>query len=235
MRARFAATAERLADLEESRRERLRERLRRFVALRGDERVLDAGSGTGALAFAIAPLVGEVMAVDVVPELLTQARRRAAAFGNVTFVEGDVTKLELPAGSFDLAASTRTLHHVSRPELAMAELVRVTRPGGLVLVVDQLAPADPLLAAELERFERARDPSHARCLADAELRRLFELHGVVVRRAEVVEEARDLEAYLTLAGCSGEARERARALAPCPGGYDAEIGWYLLVKPSSPA
>ena len=153
----------------------------------------------------------------------------------MSFVEGDVTALELADGSFDIAASTRTLHHVARPELAVAELARVTRPGGLVLVVDQLAPSDRRLAARLERFERARDPSHARCLGDGELRRLFEANGLVVRRAELAEEVRDLDGYLTLAGCTGEARERARALAPSADGYAVEIGWYLLVKPSTPA
>jgi ubiquinone/menaquinone biosynthesis C-methylase UbiE len=232
VRARFAATAPRLAESEERRREELRERLRRFVSPRGDERVLDAGTGAGAVAFAIAPLVREVVAVDLVPELLAEARRRAADFPNVTFVEGDVAALPRDVGSFDLACSVRTLHHVARPELAVAELARVARPGGELLVVDQLAPVDPLAAVELNRFERARDPSHTRTLADVDLRSLFEANGLVLQRAEVVRERRELDAYLDLAGCEGEERERARTLAPGPTAYLVEVGWYLLRKPS---
>jgi SAM-dependent methyltransferase len=230
LHARFAATAERLAKLEERRREELRDELRRFLQPRGDERALDAGTGTGALAFALAPLVREVVAVDVVPEMLEQAHRRAPAFPNVSFLEGDASRLDLEAGSFDLACCLRTLHHVARPELVVAELARVTRGGGHLLVIDQVAPVDPLAALELNRFERARDSSTTRVLADVDLRGLFEANGLVLERARTIQEPRELEAYLDLAACEGEARDRARSLAPPPG-YAPAVGWYLLRKP----
>lgn len=227
LRARFAATAPRLAELEESRRADLTERVRRFVEPRGDERALDAGTGTGALAFALAPQVREVVALDLVPELLAEARKRAAEFPNVTFIEGDVTRLPADLVEFDLVGTLRTLHHVRRPELAVAELARVTRPGGLVLVVDQVAHADPLISLELDRFERARDPTHQRTLADADLRHFFEANQLRCLRTDFVLETRDLERYLDLAGCAGEARESARSLAPGDS-YPVTVGWYLL-------
>jgi ubiquinone/menaquinone biosynthesis C-methylase UbiE len=227
-RKRFAKTAERVAALQDARAAELEEKVVRFVAPSGDERVLDSGTGSGALAFALAPHVREVVAVDLVPELLEQGRRRAERFPNVSFVEGDATKLPFEYGSFDLAGSLRTLHHIARPELAVAELARVTRPRGRVLVVDQIAPVDPLAALELNRFERARDASHARALADIDLRHLFEANGLVLVQAEYEREPRDLDAYLDLAGCEGEERERAAGLAPP--GYTADLGWYLLEK-----
>jgi SAM-dependent methyltransferase len=227
-RLRFARTAERVAELQDARAASLERDVVRFVAPSGDERALDSGTGSGALAFALAPHVREVVGVDLVPELLEQARKRAGRFPNVTFVEADATKLPLEYGSFDLTGTLRTLHHIARPELAVAELVRVTRPGGRVLVVDQIAPVDPLAAAELNRFERARDPSHTRALADVDLRGLFESNGLVLVRAEYEREPRDLDDYLDLAGCEGEARERAETLAPP--GYTADFGWYLLEK-----
>jgi len=229
VRERFAKTAARVAEREEAQRGQLRERLARFLEPRGVERVLDSGTGTGALAFALAPLVREVVGVDLVPELLERARRHAGEFPNVSFVEGDAEHLALESGSFDVAGSLRTLHHVARPELAVAELVRVTRPGGVVLVIDQIAPADPLSAVELNRFERARDASHTRALADVDLRGLFEANGLVIRRTRFEQERRELESYLDLAGCEGEAREQARALVPP--GYTATLGWYLAVRP----
>jgi ubiquinone/menaquinone biosynthesis C-methylase UbiE len=227
-RERFAKTAERVAALQDARAAELEEKVVRFVAPTGDERVLDSGSGSGALAFALAPHVREVVAVDLVPELLEQGRKRAERFPNVSFAEGDATKLPFELASFDLAGSLRTLHHIARPELAVAELARVTRLGGRVLVVDQIAPVDPLVALELNAFERARDPSHARALADIDLRHLFEANGLVLLRGEYEREPRDLDSYLELAGCEGEARERAATLSPP--NYTAELGWYLLEK-----
>jgi ubiquinone/menaquinone biosynthesis C-methylase UbiE len=229
VRERFAKTAARVAERESAQRDKLREKLARFLEPRGDERALDSGTGTGALAFALAPLVREVVGVDLVPELLELAHRHIGEFPNVSFVEADATSLPFDGGSFDLACSLRTLHHVARPELAVAELVRVTRPGGRVLVIDQIAPVDPLAAVELNRFEHARDPSHTRALADVDLRGLFEANGLVIRRTQFETEPRDLESYLDLAGCEGEAREQARALVPP--GYAATLGWYLAVRP----
>jgi SAM-dependent methyltransferase len=192
--------------------------------------VLDAGAGTGALALALAPLVREVVAVDLVPELLAEGRKRAGGVPNVTFVEGDIARLGLEVGYFDIAGTLRTLHHVPRPELVVAELARVVGSGDRVLIVDQVAPVDPLLAVEFDRFERARDPTHTRTLPDVDIRSLLDANGLVLRRSEITQETRDLESYLDLAGCSGSARDRARALAP-PGGT-VPIGWYVAVKPA---
>jgi ubiquinone/menaquinone biosynthesis C-methylase UbiE len=217
--------AERHAQLRDARAAELGAEIRRFVQPRGDERALDVGTGVGALAFALAELVREVVAVDVSPRRLEVARRGAPA--NILFLEADAISLPFDRSSFDLVSTSRTLHHVRRPELVVAELARVTRLGGRLLVIDQLAPVDPLVAIELDRFERARDPSHSRLLPDGDLRALFEANGLVLLRDERVLERRDVDEYLDLAGCSGEERERARNLAPGPD-YGVEVGWYLL-------
>jgi SAM-dependent methyltransferase len=227
---RFSASAEKMAELEESRRDELRAQVQRFLELRGDERVLDVGAGTGGFAFAVAPLVREVVAVDVVPAVLAQGQARVAEFGNVTFVEADAAALPFEDGSFDVAACVRTLHHVARPELVVAELVRVIGFRGQVLIVDQIAPTDPLVGFELDRFERARDPSHTRLLPDVDIRSLLDANGLVLRRSEQRPEGRDVGEYLDLAGCTGDAREQALGLAP--GDYTATIGWYLASRQS---
>ena len=228
---RFARTAVQVAARQDERAAALAEAVHEFVLPGGDERAVDVGAGAGALAFALAPLVRDVVGVDRVPELLELARERAAAYPNVTFVEGDAEHLPFEDGSFDLAATLRTLHHVPRPELVIAELVRVTRHGGRLLVVDQIAPVDPLAALVLDRFERARDPGHTRLLPDIDLRQLFEANELVLIRDRHDDERRPLGAYLDLAGCSGDDREQAVTLAPEGSEtYTAHFGWYLLQR-----
>lgn len=229
MTDRFARTAERIAARQDTRAARLAEEVREFVQPSGTERALDVGTGAGALALALAPSVREVVGLDPVPELLELARERAAA--NTEFVEGDGTALPFPDGDFDLAGTHRTLHHVGRPDRILAELTRVTRPAGHVLVVDQLAPDDPTEAAELHNFETVRDPSHERLLTNAELRELFAVNGLDLLRERREQRQRELAAYLDLAGCEGNRRPRAEALAARNASLLVEtVGWYLLAR-----
>ena len=217
-----------MAARQDARAAELAEQVENFVVPGGEERALDVGTGAGALAFALAPLVREVVGVDRVPELLALARERAAAFDNVTFVEGDATALPFEDFSFDLTGTLRALHHIARPEIVLSELARVTRLGGRVLVVDQLGPVDPLEALELDRFERARDPSHTRLLPETDLRTLFDTNRLVLIREKRETEYRNLDEYLDLAGCEADEKERVRALAPQQS--VATIGWYLLER-----
>lgn len=231
VRARFGANADRVAEASLRRLGELEARVTEFVQPEGDERVLDVGTGTGPLAFALASRVRQVVAIDLVPELLERAREHARdRYTNVEFVEGDVAHLPFERGEFDLVCERAVLHHVPRPELVVAEMTRVTRPGGRLLVVDQLAPVDPLVAIELDRFERARDPSHTRLLSDGDLRSSFEANGLVLVRSRVDRYERELDPYLDLSGCEGEDRDRVRALAPADP-YEVETGWYLLRRP----
>ena len=222
----MSENAERRAAMQRERAAALTERLDHWLQLTGEERALDVGAGAGAFAFAIAPRVREVVAVELDEALA--ARARADAPRNVEVVVADGEHLPFERASFDVAGTLRTLHHTPRPELLVAELARVTRPGGTILIVDQLAPADPLVGLELTRFEHARDPSTTRVLADADLRGLFDSNSLKLLREEVIHEPRDLEAYLDLAGCEGDHREHARSLAPS--GYEGVVGWYLLSR-----
>jgi len=223
----MSSKADRYAAIQAERAEDVAQRLDELLPLRGDERALDVGTGTGTLAHVLAQRVREVVAVERDESMAERARATAPA--NVEVVVADGESLPFDSFSFDLGATLRTIHHTHRPELLVAELARVTRPGGTILVIDQVAPVDPLAALDLNRFEHARDPSTERVLSDGDLRGLFDSNGLVLRRALIVQEPRDVEAYLDLAGCEGAEREQVRALVPP--GYEGVLGWYVLSRP----
>jgi SAM-dependent methyltransferase len=215
--------------LQEERAAELSERVRRLLGpFSGTEIALDSGTGTGSLAYALAPHVGEVVGTDTSGEYLDAAR--AAAPENVRFVDGDATALPFGYATFDIAASVRVLHHVHRPELAVSELARVTRPGGRLLIADQLGSIDPLRSLEMDRFERLRDPSHQRLLPDADIRGFLDANDLVLVTNEVTRERVDLERRFELANVPAEERIRLRGLAP-GALYDIEVGWYVARKP----
>jgi SAM-dependent methyltransferase len=214
--------------LQEQRAADIAERVRRLLApFTGTEVALDAGCGTGALAFALAPLVSEVVGLDPRADYLEAAR--ASAPENVRFVEGDVSALDFGYASFDLACCHRVLHHVRRPELGVSELARVTRPGGRVFIADRLGSVDPLRSLEMDRFEHLLDPTHQRLLPDADIRGFLDANDLVLLTSEVTNERVDLEQRFELAGMTEDERERIRGSAPAES-YEVEIGWYVARK-----
>jgi SAM-dependent methyltransferase len=215
--------------LQEQRASDLADRARRLLGpFTGTEVALDSGCGTGALAFALAPHVGEVVGVDTRPDYVDAARQ--AAPPNARFDEGDAMALPFGYGSFDIAACHRVLHHVRRPELAVSELARVTRLGGRVFIVDQLGSIDPLRSLEMDRFERLRDPTHQRLLPDGDIRGYLDANDLVLITSEVTRERIDLEQRFDLAGTSDEERVQIRGAAPAAP-YEVEVGWYVARKP----
>jgi len=214
--------------LQEERAEALGLRVQQLLApFDGTERALDSGCGAGALAFALSPFVANVVGVDLSEALLEAGRERAPE--NCELIVGDSTALPFEYGSFDIAGCMRVLHHVQRPELVVSELARVTRPGGRILIIDQLGFVDPVVSAETDRFEKARDPSHTRLLPDQDIRFLLDANDLEVLTNEITRERRDLERYLDLVALEGEERRRVRGMAP-GAVYEVEIGWYVARK-----
>lgn len=111
------------------------------VADTGANRVLDVGTGPGALAIEIARRCPtcEVVGVDLAPEMLATAGARADKAGvadRVTFHAADAAALPFADGSVDVAVSTLSLHHWRDPAAVLGELHRVLRPGGQAPIYD---------------------------------------------------------------------------------------------------
>src|SRR5712692_7334739 len=104
----------------------------------GDWVVGDLGCGTGQVSTALAPFVARVIAVDASAAMLQAAKKRLHGFDNVDLRRGELEALPIDDARIDCATLMLVLHHVPEPEKALAEVARVLRPGGRVVLVDML-------------------------------------------------------------------------------------------------
>lgn len=108
-------------------------RLVKFAGIASGQRLLDVACGTGVAAIPAARLGAKVTALDLTPELLNRARFHAnLAEVDIEFQEGDVEKLPFADAAFDAVISQFGHIFAPRPELALAEMLRVLRPGGTI-------------------------------------------------------------------------------------------------------
>jgi len=159
--------------------------------------LLDVACGGGIVVCAFAPHVQQATGIDMTPAMLDRARALAAEkqVVNVGWREGDVTALPYPDGAFTIVVTRFAVHHFPDPSAVIHEMVRVCAPGGRVVVVDTCASPDPVKAAEFNRLEKLRDPSHIRALSLAELQGLFDRAGLGEPRvafSELRDEVRNL-------------------------------------------
>ncbi len=121
--------------------------------------VLDLGCGDGTTALPSAKLGAQVLGVDISRPLLEAARKRASEAGlaNIRFQHGDACKLELPDDRFDLVVSIFGAMFAPRPFDVAREMVRVTRPGGRI-VMGNWIPGDPTFVAQLLKTSAAYTP-----------------------------------------------------------------------------
>ncbi|MBV8517837.1 MAG: bifunctional demethylmenaquinone methyltransferase/2-methoxy-6-polyprenyl-1,4-benzoquinol methylase UbiE [Acidobacteria bacterium] len=130
-----------------------RKAVRRSEAKEGDA-ILDCATGTGDLAIAFAKQVGargRVVGTDFVPEMLTLARAKAPS---ITFEVADVTQLPYADASFDVASISFGIRNVGDPRKGIAEMARVVRPGGRVIVLEFGQPQNRLFAALYDIYSR---------------------------------------------------------------------------------
>lgn len=123
-------------------------------------RVLDVGCGDGTTAIPAAQLGADVLGVDIASNLVEagNARAQSLGLGNCSFQEGDASDLsELEDDSFDLVVSVFGAMFAPRPFDVAKELVRVTRPGGRI-VMGNWIPNDPTLVAQILKISSAYSP-----------------------------------------------------------------------------
>ena len=116
-----------------------RELVRAALGARSGDRILDVGCGPGFYITELLEAVGRegaVAGVDISADMLAVAAKRATGHGNVEFHEADATSLPVPDASFERAVCVQVLEYVRDVPAALAEMHRVLRPGGRMLVWD---------------------------------------------------------------------------------------------------
>ena len=120
--------------------ERVIEQLAFRTQLTREQTVVDVGTGTGFVAVGLAAHAGRVLGYDNALGMLEVARTNLDRLGvdNVDLAEADVTTLPLPDGAVDATVANMVLHHATDPAAMIAEMARVTRPGGWVAITDEV-------------------------------------------------------------------------------------------------
>jgi len=118
----------------------------RAVAPRPGQRILDLAAGTGASSVALARSGAEVVAADFSPGMIAEGARRHGDVPGLSFVEADATALPFGDAEFDTVTISFGLRNVNDPRAALAEMRRVTKPGGRLVICEFSHPQHPLFA-----------------------------------------------------------------------------------------
>jgi ubiquinone/menaquinone biosynthesis C-methylase UbiE len=166
--------------------------------------VLDVATGAGHTALKLAPLVAKVIATDLTPKMLAVARDFIAAQGvkNVEFRQADAENLPFEPGTFDLITCRIAAHHFPEPKRFVRQSARVLKPGGLLLVQDQVVPEDPETDQYINAFEKLRDPSHNRALSENEWLEMFQENGLFIEDTHLVVKRHAFLTWAEMQGCT---------------------------------
>lgn len=141
------------------------DRLEAYAREGRPEHVLDLGCGAGHASFALARGgVGRVVAYDPSPDMLSVVASEAESrqLSCIQTQVGPAEALPFTSRSFDIVVSRYSAHHWADVPRALAECARVLKAGGRLIVIDAVAPEQPLLDTALQVFEFLRDAGHVR-------------------------------------------------------------------------
>jgi len=143
-----------------------------------EDTLLDVACGPGLVACAFANYCRHVTGLDVTPAMIEQAQKKQIdqELTNVTWKLGSCLPVPFADSSFSMVITRYSFHHFLNPSEVLAEMMRVCRPGGKVLVADVAMSPDN--AKAFDQMERTRDPSHVHALTTTEFERLMHQSGL---------------------------------------------------------
>lgn len=159
------------------------------------QRALDVATGGGHTALAVAPHVGSVTVSDLTPRMLETARAFLLSQNvtNAEFVQADAEALPFADASFDRVTCRIAPHHFPDVARFVQEVARVLKPGGLFLLIDNIAPSAPERDTFINTVEKWRDSSHGRCWTLEEWQGFFADAGLQVEQQELFSRTHDYD------------------------------------------
>ena len=176
------------------------------------DNVLDLACGSGIVSCAFAKHARHVTGIDITDEMLVEARKLQAQnhLTNMKWVLGDVDPLKFGNNQFSIVLSRFSFHHFIAYEKVFEEMIRVCKPGGVVMVVDVVLPNEKCKA--YDEMELLRDPSHTAVLTAEIFERLFRHPLLINRRTSHYQMNIELEAQLNASFMTNDNREKFREL-----------------------
>lgn len=163
--------------------------LKRLVDLgewESQDHALDIATGGGHTALAVAPHIAQITVTDLTPTMLETAQAFLLSQGvtNAQFQVADAEDLPFAVASFDRVTCRIAPHHFPNVGKAVQEVARVLKPGGLFLLIDNIAPDDSALDTFNNTVEKWRDRSHGRSYTQGEWKTFFAQAGLLIEHME---------------------------------------------------
>jgi ubiquinone/menaquinone biosynthesis C-methylase UbiE len=179
-----------------------------------DDDALDVACGPGTVVAAFARKVRRAVGLDATKKMLDEARSLAANEGlaNTEWHQGDVYALPFADASFDIVSCRFAVHHFEDPPRAFAEMVRVCRQNGRIVLCDGMASDDPTKAEAFNRMELLRDPSTVEFRTLDYLKALFANAGLPPPTARFYQVAGDIERLVAMSFPAGDDRDGLRRI-----------------------
>lgn len=145
-----------------------------------EDNVLDVACGPGLVLCEFAKIANRATGIDITNTMLEQAQKRQSELNltNITWDLGDVTELPYPSESFSVVITRYSFHHFVEPDKVLAEMFRVCKPNGTILIADVVLPIENL--ENYNKMERLRDNSHTSGLTFDQMEKM--LHNIGLKK-----------------------------------------------------
>lgn len=166
------------------------------------DRVLDIACGAGFLVCELARGVRWVCGTDLSERMLAEARRQALALNqtHTAFYQADAERLPFGCEAFDLVSCKLAFHYFPHPKVALAEMCRVARRAGRVVLVDRVSSEDPEKRNHQNRIEKLRAPAKVHVYSESEIVTLLEEVGLRVEQRATYPEVMGVDEWIRATG-----------------------------------